>query len=114
MSKWLADYTSASISGICGIFIGHPLDTIKTRMQSNPLKYKNAYNSLITIVKEESIKGLFKGVTPPMLNQFPVNALLFSEYYRMMRIIDKYLHNRVSNGKKYFLSGCYSGLYKYY
>jgi solute carrier family 25 (mitochondrial carnitine/acylcarnitine transporter), member 20/29 len=75
MKLWLIDFISGSLSGILGTFVGHPLDTIKCRLQVHSKEYSNTFNSLRKIVKEEKLSGLFKGVVPPMLNQFPINAM---------------------------------------
>jgi solute carrier family 25 carnitine/acylcarnitine transporter 20/29 len=75
MKLWLVDFISGSVSGILGTFIGHPLDTIKCRLQVYSKEYANTLASMSKIVKEEKLRGLFKGVVPPMLNQFPINAM---------------------------------------
>jgi hypothetical protein len=75
MKLWLIDFISGSISGILGTFVGHPLDTIKCRLQVHSKEYGNAFNSVKKIVKEEKLTGLFKGVVPPVMNQFPINAM---------------------------------------
>lgn len=75
MNQWLCDFTAGSISGIAGTFIGHPLDTIKCRIQVNSKVYSNTVVALYKIVKQEKVLGLFKGVIPPLLNQFPINAM---------------------------------------
>ena len=43
----------------------------------NPDVYKNALYSTIKIIKEEKIRGLFKGIIPPVVNQFPMNAMYY-------------------------------------
>jgi solute carrier family 25 carnitine/acylcarnitine transporter 20/29 len=75
MSQWAVDVISGSISGVIGIFVGHPLDTIKCRIQVSSKEYSNTFSALRKIIKEERFIGLFKGVVPPILNQFPINAM---------------------------------------
>ncbi len=75
MNQWMVDFISGSISGICGLFIGHPLDTIKCRMQYEPNIYRNTFTAFKLIAKEEKLISLFKGVIPPIFNQFPINAM---------------------------------------
>ncbi|KAG9039847.1 hypothetical protein FS837_000910 [Tulasnella sp. UAMH 9824] len=50
------------------VFVGHPFDTIKVRLQSSQAsgKYSGTLNAFKTIVKEERVKGLYKGVTSPL------------------------------------------------
>jgi solute carrier family 25 carnitine/acylcarnitine transporter 20/29 len=75
MNRWLVDFLSGSISGMMGTLVGHPLDTVKCRLQVSANDYGNTFKSISKIVKEEKILGLFKGVVPPMLNNFPINAV---------------------------------------
>lgn len=112
MNQWLADFTAASIAGILGTVAGHPLDTVKCRLQVYKKEYKSTFYSLAKIIREEKFRGLFKGVIPPVLNQFPINAILFTEYYRAFRYLDKN-KKTMSQDAKYFIAGSYSGLYVY-
>ncbi len=75
MKQYIIDFVVGSISGIVGTFVGHPLDTIKCRLQVNSKEYKNTFTCIVKTIKQEKLLGLFKGVVPPILNQFPVNAM---------------------------------------
>jgi solute carrier family 25 carnitine/acylcarnitine transporter 20/29 len=75
MSQWFKDYICATIAGTCGTIVGHPLDTIKCRMQIQSDEYKTMTSSFVKIYKEERFKGLFKGLVPPLLNNLPINAM---------------------------------------
>ncbi len=72
---WTAEFISGTISGICGLISGYPFDTIKCRMQSFSNEYKTVFSSGTKIIKEEGILGIFKGISAPMLNSFPINAM---------------------------------------
>jgi solute carrier family 25 carnitine/acylcarnitine transporter 20/29 len=73
--KWFIDFMSGSISGACGILIGHPLDTIKCRMQINHSDYSNTLSASYRIIKEEKLWGLFKGCLSPTIFAIPINAM---------------------------------------
>lgn len=73
--NWIIDFLSGSISGAAGIMIGHPLDTIKCRMQIDPSAYSNMFTASIRIVKEEKIWGLFKGCLSPTMLAIPQSAM---------------------------------------
>ena len=77
MNQWTKDFLAGSISGIFGTLVGHPLDTIKCRIQASSNYYSSTLSALGKILKEEKLIGLFKGVLPPILNQFPINAMYF-------------------------------------
>ncbi|KAG0337218.1 hypothetical protein BG004_007725 [Podila humilis] len=70
--------------GIAGLCVGHPWDTVKVRLQSKELasKYTGTWNCFSTILKQEKVKGLYKGMVGVAL----VNALLFGVYGFFMDI----------------------------
>ena len=53
---------AASVSNMAGAFAGHPLDTIRVRMQleTRPI---TARQCLYETVAKEGVHGLYKGVT---------------------------------------------------
>jgi solute carrier family 25 carnitine/acylcarnitine transporter 20/29 len=73
--NWVIDFLSGSISGAAGVIIGHPLDTIKCRMQIDPSTYSNMLKTSLKIVRKEKIWGLFKGCLSPTLFAIPINAM---------------------------------------
>ncbi len=75
MNQWMIDFISGSIAGMVSTVLGHPLDTIKVRLQLDSKTYGNSFNSIMRIVKNEGVFGLFKGVIPPTMNQLTINAL---------------------------------------
>ncbi|KAF8948725.1 hypothetical protein BGZ47_003052 [Haplosporangium gracile] len=74
--------------GIAGLCVGHPWDTVKVRLQSKELaaKYSGTWNCFSTILKQEKVKGLYKGMASPMVGVALVNALLFGVYGFFMDI----------------------------
>ena len=62
---------SALESGIMMVFLTNPLWLIKTRLQLQVGKesghYKNIAGAIKTIVKEEGIRGLYKGLVPALM-----------------------------------------------
>jgi hypothetical protein len=73
--NWVVDFLSGSISGACGVFIGHPFDTVKCRMQIDHSAYSNMFTASFRIIREEKFWGLFKGSTSPVLFALPINAM---------------------------------------
>jgi solute carrier family 25 carnitine/acylcarnitine transporter 20/29 len=79
------DITAGSVGGVFQCLSGHPLDTIKVRLQTQPtdvkeLKYKGTVHAFSTIVKEEGFGGLYKGVQSPLLGMAFLNSVLFLSY----------------------------------
>ncbi|KAL9651280.1 hypothetical protein ABK040_001233 [Willaertia magna] len=85
------DFVAGNFGGICGIIAGHPFDTIKVRIQTQPDKYGGRiYNSLYKIVKNEGARGLYKGLASPLLGVGILNSIIFGVYGNTMRMLDDY------------------------
>ena len=67
------DYRYFVAGGSCAA-ISHgitcPIDVVKTRMQSNPEKYKSLLPATATIIKEEGASSLVKGLGPTLVSFF--------------------------------------------
>eukprot|EP01047_Picozoa_sp_COSAG01_P017008 COSAG01_NODE_888_length_12915_cov_10.708723_7_plen_141_part_00 len=55
-----------------------PLDTIKVRLQARPGVYSGIADCAARTVRHEGVRGLFKGMVPPLVGNGPLNALLFA------------------------------------
>lgn len=62
------------VAGISSTVLGHPLDTIKTHLQTNP----NYSNSLEVARKLRA--GVFRGMAPPLINAIIMNSVMFSVF----------------------------------
>eukprot|EP00158_Paraphelidium_tribonemae_P002048 Partr_v1_DN25071_c0_g1_i1_m50912 putative carrier protein len=83
MSPTVANLVGGTLGGLAGVAAGHPFDTVKVRLQSQNASapiYRGAVHCVSTIVKKESVRGLFKGMTSPMVGVALVNSLLFGVY----------------------------------
>lgn len=48
--------------------MGHPFDTIKVRLQtSKTTQFKGPVDCLMQTIRNEGVKGLYKGATPPLV-----------------------------------------------
>ena len=73
---WRA-WTSGGIAGISLSIMGHPFDTIKTRMQTNP-NHRSALACAVTMARREGVLSLWQGLTPSIVaNQLPYKKLNF-------------------------------------
>jgi solute carrier family 25 (mitochondrial carnitine/acylcarnitine transporter), member 20/29 len=101
----LVDFSAGILANCLGTFIGHPLDTVKVRMQ---LSSSNI--SVLTVLKStmrnEGISGLFKGVISPLIGQAPIAASAFMSNELANRVLERY---QMSNNKKTFISGWFAG-----
>lgn len=73
---------------MAGVAVGHPLDTVKVHLQTQDLnnpKYKGTTDCLRSIFMKEGIRGLYKGVTSPLLGVAGINAIVFGVYGNTQR-----------------------------
>ncbi|KAH8087279.1 mitochondrial carrier domain-containing protein [Filobasidium floriforme] len=82
------DFLAGTVAGAAGLLAGQPLDTVKVRFQSPQYKgrYPSTWSAIRAIVKEESPRGLFKGVTSPMAGIAFINGVIFTSYGFFMRL----------------------------
>lgn len=58
--------------GCAGVIVGHPLDTVKVCLQTQDAKnprYKNTFHCLQSIFAKEGVRGIYKGVTSPLMGK---------------------------------------------
>lgn len=76
--KMILQLLPGAAQGLVMTIVGHPLDTVKTRMQSNMFN-KGMINCIVSTVKNEGFLGLYRGMMAPLIShvakrsyQFPV------------------------------------------
>lgn len=79
------DLTSGTVGGAAQLVVGHPFDTIKVKLQSQPTplpgqlpKYSGAIDAVKQTLAAEGPRGLYKGMGAPLATVAAFNALLFS------------------------------------
>ncbi|KAG0283684.1 hypothetical protein BGZ96_011916 [Linnemannia gamsii] len=80
LPSWVNDVVAGTVGGWAQVVSGHPFDTLKVRLQTqpNPPKYKGAMDCLRMTIKEEGPAGLYKGVTSPLMGIGICNAVMFA------------------------------------
>ncbi|GAA6014063.1 hypothetical protein JCM10207_000224 [Rhodosporidiobolus poonsookiae] len=87
------DFFAGTVAGIASLLTGHPFDTVKVRLQTQPTGrdgeryYRNAVHAFARVVKEEKVVGLYKGVTSPMAGVAVMNASVFTSYKLAMNAL---------------------------
>nr|XP_043608678.1 mitochondrial carnitine/acylcarnitine carrier-like protein [Erigeron canadensis] len=89
------DLTAGTVGGVAQLIVGHPFDTIKVKLQSQPTplpgqlpKYSGAVDAVKKTLAAEGVSGLYKGMGAPFATAAAFNALLFSvrgEMEKMLR-----------------------------
>eukprot|EP00262_Sarcandra_glabra_P006866 TRINITY_DN19426_c0_g1_i1.p1 TRINITY_DN19426_c0_g1~~TRINITY_DN19426_c0_g1_i1.p1 ORF type:complete len:299 (+),score=58.61 TRINITY_DN19426_c0_g1_i1:179-1075(+) len=85
MAEVIKDLTAGTIGGVAQLVVGHPFDTIKVKLQSQPAplhgqlpKYSGAMDAVRQTIAGEGPKGLYKGMGAPLATVAAFNALLFT------------------------------------
>eukprot|EP01024_Parvocaulis_polyphysoides_P046432 TRINITY_DN4370_c1_g1_i1.p1 TRINITY_DN4370_c1_g1~~TRINITY_DN4370_c1_g1_i1.p1 ORF type:complete len:345 (-),score=37.40 TRINITY_DN4370_c1_g1_i1:808-1788(-) len=77
------DIFAGTCGGVAVTFTGHPFDTLKVRLQMQPVD-KPIYNGMLDCAKKtiqwEGVMGLYKGVQSPLIGQMFFRASMFTAF----------------------------------
>eukprot|EP01123_Difflugia_compressa_P013033 TRINITY_DN5821_c0_g1_i1.p1 TRINITY_DN5821_c0_g1~~TRINITY_DN5821_c0_g1_i1.p1 ORF type:complete len:301 (-),score=37.64 TRINITY_DN5821_c0_g1_i1:138-1040(-) len=113
------DIFSGTAGGIAQVLAGHPLDTVKVRLQTQVVVPGQApqFNGMIdcfrkTIAKEGFL-GLYKGATSPLAGAMAHNAGIFFCYGQSKRFISSQYQRTLDTMtlSDYFKSGAITGFF---
>ena len=88
-------FVAGAIAGVSEILIMYPLDVVKTRSQLFVGKSIGIIDSLNSIVKQEGLSRLYRGIVPPIFMEAPKRATKFAandmwgQFYRKLFDIEK-------------------------
>lgn len=79
---------SGALAGLLSGIVVCPLDVAKTRLQAQGLQtrttenlyYRGSIGTMTTIVRDEGVRGLYKGLVPIIMGYFPTWMIYFSVY----------------------------------
>ena len=107
MKEIAYDFIAGWCGGASSLIIGHPLDTIKVRLQS--LQYKGIFDCILRTLRTEGAFALYKGMEFPLLSVGLINAIYFGGYSTLKPNFDG--KNQISN-KNYLqigIAGAFGG-----
>ncbi|OJD34261.1 mitochondrial carrier [Diplodia corticola] len=82
-------FVAGVFSGIAKLSVGHPFDTIKVRLQtSDTTHFRGPLDCLLKTVRNEGVRGLYKGATPPLVGWMAMDSLMLGSltvYRRLLR-----------------------------
>uniref|UniRef100_A0A672LZL6 Mitochondrial carnitine/acylcarnitine carrier protein-like n=1 Tax=Sinocyclocheilus grahami TaxID=75366 RepID=A0A672LZL6_SINGR len=101
----LKNFVAGGVGGLCLLFAGHPLDTIKVRLQTqkcvvyrgtydclrktvskeiqssaSQLKYTGPVDCALRLYKEQGIRSVYKGTVLTLIRDVPSNGVYFLTY----------------------------------
>jgi solute carrier family 25 carnitine/acylcarnitine transporter 20/29 len=66
---YIIDVLSGVVAGMSSVTVGHPLDTIRVRLQTSAIGMQaGALAVARALFQEEGIRGFWRGITPPMVS----------------------------------------------
>lgn len=104
--SFLKTTLAGGVGGVCLVLVGHPLDTIKVRIQTmtvvpgQPPPYRGTLDCALKMVKGEGPLSLYRGMSAPLVGVTPMYALCFLGYeigkriftteesYTQLRVLD--------------------------
>jgi len=81
---------AGGVAGAASVFGNTPVDVVKTRMQGlDAHKYKGTWDCIVHIMKNEGVKGFYKGTTPRLGRVCLDVAITMTLYTQIMAMLDK-------------------------
>ncbi|KAF8646210.1 hypothetical protein AX16_007351 [Volvariella volvacea WC 439] len=107
---FIANFAAGAIAGISEILTFYPLDVVKTRMQLETGASKHGLiGSFRTIIKEEGVGRLYRGLLPPLLLEAPKRAVKFAANDFWGKTYMNMAGESKMNQKLSILTGCSAG-----
>jgi len=77
------DLAAGTAGGVCQLLVGHPFDTLKTKLQSQgaaaaAARFSGPGEALVRTVRDEGARGLYRGMGAPLATVALFNAVLFA------------------------------------
>lgn len=93
----IVSFLSGGVGGVSAVLVGHPFDLTKTRLQTAPA---GTYTGALDVVKKtlarDGVKGLYRGMGPPLVGVTPIFAISFWAYDLGKKIVYAATPNRAS------------------
>lgn len=91
-----ADLIFGSVAGVAGKIVEYPFDTIKVRLQVQPLNgsaYSGSIDCIRRSLSEDGVRGLYRGLSAPLVGSMFENSVLFVTYNHIQSLIRRYSSN---------------------
>jgi len=107
------DILGGTIGGMGLVALGHPFDTIKVRLQTQPMD-NPIYKGLIDCAKKtmggEGIAGFYKGVLSPLSGQMFLNATQFFAWGQSIKFVSNGKPKELLTTEDYIKAGIFTGI----
>ncbi|KAL7555029.1 hypothetical protein ACHAWF_018610 [Thalassiosira exigua] len=96
----LKSFLSGGVGGACCVLVGHPLDLVKVRMQTGGGGEGGVLGMLTSTVRREGVRGLYRGVSAPLMAVSPMFAVSFWSYDLGQRAVKAYGQRGMTSEEK--------------
>jgi solute carrier family 25 (mitochondrial carnitine/acylcarnitine transporter), member 20/29 len=97
------DLAAGGVGGVCAVIVGHPFDLVKVRLQTTHGVYSGALDCVRkTIAREGMVRGLYAGVSAPLVGVTPMFAVSFWGYGVGKKLVERFGEVEVKNNTKQF------------
>ena len=86
----MKDIVAGTIGGMTTVVVGHPLDTVKVRLQTSTSHYSSMADCIVKTWRVEGIRGYYKGVQSPLAGEAFFNAVQFLAYGQSKAVIGRW------------------------
>ena len=103
----LRSLAAGGVGGICAVVVGHPFDLVKVRLQTAE---KGVYSGAMdvvrkTVAREGLARGLYAGVSAPLVGVTPMFAVSFWGYDMGKRLVDNFSTVPIKNNTPQYSIG---------
>ena len=113
----LKGFVAGGFGGSCLVLVGHPLDLLKVRLQTQPTPgpgekplYTGTFDAMKKIMKYEGPRGFYKGMAAPLVGVAPIFAVSFFGFNVGKSIQQKTPTDKLSY-TQLFGAGCVAGVF---
>jgi solute carrier family 25 (mitochondrial phosphate transporter), member 23/24/25/41 len=83
---------SGAVSSTCGQIVAYPMALVRTRLQAqgmdgNPVLYSGTYDCLRTTVRQEGVRGLYRGIMANFLKAIPAISISYVVYEHSKQVL---------------------------
>ncbi|KAH8551910.1 mitochondrial carrier domain-containing protein [Umbelopsis sp. PMI_123] len=106
-------FAAGVASGITKLAVGHPFDTIKVRMQTSGSadgRFKGPLDCLLTTVRKEGVRALYKGATPPLVGWMFMDSIMLGTVHNARMLLKSYNGDSPLSVFQHGLAGLAGGL----
>ncbi|CAL8318947.1 unnamed protein product [Merluccius merluccius] len=105
------EYIAGCVSGALGVAVGHPMDTVKVRLQVGS-EYRGMLDCVARTYANEGLRGFFKGMAFPVLVTGLANSAIFGSYSNALDYLTRSRRGDRADAPAadVFAAGCFSGL----